>query len=73
MSDLRAVGGAMGWRSASKLSRWRGGAENLIPAIDRAIWVYGHPLRRQAQHLDLYRTLHAQEPKETPKVKARKR
>jgi hypothetical protein len=56
-----------------RLSRWRGGAENLIPAIDRAIWVYGHPLRRQAQHLGLYRSLYALEPKETPKVKARKR
>ena len=56
-----------------RLSRWRGGPENLIPAIDRAIWTYGHPLRRQAQHLDLYRSLYAQDPKETPKVKGRKR
>jgi hypothetical protein len=56
-----------------RLSRWRGSADNLVPAIDRAIWTYGHPLRRQAQHLELYRTLYAQEPKETPKVKKAKR
>jgi hypothetical protein len=56
-----------------RLSRWRSGPENLIPAIDRAIWVYGHPLKRQAMHLDLYRSLYALEPKETPKVSGRKR
>ncbi len=52
-----------------RLSRWRGTAESLTPAIDRAIWVYGHPLRRQAQYLELYRSLYAAEPKETPKVR----
>jgi hypothetical protein len=55
-----------------RLSRWRGSADNLVPAIDRAIWTYGHPLRRQAQHLELYRALHALEPKDVPKVKARR-
>jgi hypothetical protein len=55
-----------------RLSRSRGSADNLVPAIDRAIWTYAHPLRRQAEHLELYRSLYAQEPKETPKVKSRK-
>ncbi|HEV7691517.1 MAG TPA: MBL fold metallo-hydrolase [Hyphomonadaceae bacterium] len=51
--------------------RWRGSGENLTPAIDRAIWTYGHPLRRQAEYLDLYRSLYALEPRDVPKVPSR--
>jgi hypothetical protein len=54
-----------------RVCRWRGGAENLTGAIDRAIWTYGHPLRRPAQYLEFYRSLYALEPAETPKVKGR--
>jgi hypothetical protein len=52
-----------------RLLRWRGGGENLTPAIDRAIWLYGHPLRRPAQHLELYRSIYAREPADAPKVR----
>jgi hypothetical protein len=54
-----------------RVVRWRGSGETLTPAIDRAIWTYGHPLRRQAQYLDLYRSLYALEPKDAPKVASR--
>ncbi len=51
-----------------RVCRWRGSSENLTQAIDLAIWTYGHPLRRQAQYLDLYRSIYALEPRETPRV-----
>lgn len=54
-----------------RLRRWRGGGENFIPAVDQAIWLYAHPLRRPTQYLDLYRSLYAREPKDTPKVRGR--
>jgi hypothetical protein len=54
-----------------RLLRWRGAGENLTPAIDRAIWLYGHPLRRPDRYLELYRSIYAREPAETPKVRGR--
>ena len=54
-----------------RLCRWRGGGENMTPAIDHAIWLYGHPLRRPAQYLDLYRSIYAQEPADVPTVRGR--
>lgn len=55
-----------------RLCRWRGSAENTTAAIDNTIWQYGHPLRRQAEHLAFYRALLAKEPKDPPHVRARK-
>jgi hypothetical protein len=54
-----------------RVCRWRGSGDGLTSAIDRAIWTYGHPLRRQAEYLELYRSLYALEPKDAPRVKGR--
>lgn len=54
-----------------RLLRWRGHREISTAAIDQAIWAYGHPLRRQAQYLDLYRAIYANEPAEAPQVQPR--
>ncbi len=54
-----------------RLCRWCGGGENLTQAIDHAIWLYGHPLRRPAQYLDLYRQIYALEPADVPRVRRR--
>jgi hypothetical protein len=54
-----------------RVRRWRGGNENFTSAVDQAIWLYAHPLRRPAAYLDLYRSLYAREPKDVPHVRAR--
>jgi hypothetical protein len=54
-----------------RICRWRGAGENLASAIDHAIWLYGHPLRRPAQYLELYRSIYALEPADVPKVRGR--
>ncbi|MEP7210120.1 MAG: MBL fold metallo-hydrolase [Alphaproteobacteria bacterium] len=54
-----------------RVRRWRGGNENFTSAIDQAIWLYAHPLRRPTSYLALYRSLYALEPKDTPKVRGR--
>lgn len=56
-----------------RLLRWRGAGENLTPAIDYAIWAYGHPLRRPAQYLELYRSIQAREPKDVARVRGKER
>ncbi|HVY88766.1 MAG TPA: hypothetical protein VG942_07855, partial [Hyphomonadaceae bacterium] len=55
-----------------RLLRWRAPPENLTAAIDRAIWLYGHPLRRPSAYLDLYRSIYANEARDVPKVQARR-
>lgn len=55
-----------------RVCRWRGTSENITAAIDHALWTYGHPLRRQAQALDMYRALFAAEPSGVPQVSGRK-
>lgn len=42
--------------------RWRGSSENTTAALDNAIWLYGHPLRRQAEYAALYDAIYAAEP-----------
>ncbi len=54
-----------------RILRWRGASDYTTAAIDRAIWLYGHPLRRQAQYLELYRSIYAAEPANAQRVLAR--
>jgi hypothetical protein len=55
-----------------RICRWGVSREGLTQAIDRTIWTYGHPLRRQKEYLEFYRSILALEPRETPMVKSRK-
>jgi hypothetical protein len=54
-----------------RVCRWRGSTENTSAAIDQAIWLYGHPLRRQAEYAQLYSDIFAAEPTTVPRIPAR--
>lgn len=54
-----------------RLCRWRGCNRNVTGAIDNAIWLYGHPLRRPDEYLKLYRAILAEQPKDTAKLRGR--
>ncbi len=43
-----------------RMCRWRGCGRSMSAAIDRAIWLYGHPLNRPKESLDLYRAILAE-------------
>jgi hypothetical protein len=55
-----------------RICRWGAGREGLTQAIDRTIWTFGHPLRRQNEYLEFYRSILALEPQAAPMVKSRK-
>ncbi len=54
-----------------RLARWRGCNRNISGAIDNAIWLYGHPLRRPDQYLSFYRAILAEQPGEAARVRGR--
>jgi hypothetical protein len=56
-----------------RVRRWRGSAENTTAALDQAIWLYGHPLRRQAEYAALYEAIYAAEPHNVTQAPGRPR
>jgi L-ascorbate metabolism protein UlaG (beta-lactamase superfamily) len=56
-----------------RVVRWRNSAEATTVAIDQAIWMYGHPLRRQAEYAALYQAIYAAEPNDVARVPGRPR